>query len=148
VCGPPWRPRAQFFATMNHLLWGDTRKHLPVRRATTWRHGMRSHPGESGHRVMTTRPVPLQAGLAERGRVMQPTVYRIQVWGRLTERFESALEGMRLQPGEDTSAFVGEVRDQSQLYGLLDRLRDLGFELVSLEPYSSAQPPDDDGAPG
>jgi hypothetical protein len=77
---------------------------------------------------------------------MQPTVYRIRVRGRLTERFGSALEGMRLQPGEDTSAFAGEVRDQSQLYGLLDRLRDLGFELVSLEPCSSAQPPDDDGA--
>jgi len=79
---------------------------------------------------------------------MQPTVYRIRVRGRLTERFGSALEGMRLQPGEVTSAFAGEVRDQSQLYGLLDRVRDLGFELVSLEPLPSAQPPDDDGAPG
>jgi hypothetical protein len=70
---------------------------------------------------------------------MQPTVYRIWVRGRLTERFGSALDGMRLEPGEDSSAFIGEVRDQSQLYGLLDRLRDLGFELVSLEPCSTAQ---------
>jgi hypothetical protein len=77
---------------------------------------------------------------------MQPTVYRIWVRGRLTERFGSALDGMRLEPGEDSSAFTGEVRDQSQLYGLLDRLRDLGFELVSLEPCSSAQSPDDGGA--
>jgi hypothetical protein len=72
---------------------------------------------------------------------MQPTVYRIWVRGRLTERFGSALDGMRLEPGEDASAFTGEVRDQSQLYGLLDRLRDLGFELVGLEPSSSARPP-------
>jgi hypothetical protein len=77
---------------------------------------------------------------------MQPTVYRIWVRGRLTERFGSALEGMHLEPGENTTAFTGEVRDQSQLYGLLDRLRDLGLELVSVEPCSSTQPPDDDGA--
>jgi hypothetical protein len=72
---------------------------------------------------------------------MQPTVYRIWVRGRLTERFGSALDGMHLEPGEDASAFTGEVRDQSQLYGLLDRLRDLGFELVGLEQSSSARPP-------
>jgi hypothetical protein len=79
---------------------------------------------------------------------MQPTAYRIWVRGRLTERFGSALEGMRLEPGEDNSAFTGEVRDQSQLYGLLDRLRDLGFELVSLEPCPPAQPADGDRATG
>jgi hypothetical protein len=75
---------------------------------------------------------------------MRPTVYRIWVRGRLTERLGSALEGMRLEPGNDNSAFIGKVRDQSQLYGLLDRVRDLGFELVSLEPCSPAEAPNDD----
>jgi hypothetical protein len=33
---------------------------------------------------------------------------------------------------------VGEVRDQAQLYGLLDRLRDFGIELVAVEPADTA----------
>jgi hypothetical protein len=31
------------------------------------------------------------------------------------------------------SVFTGEVNDQSQLYGLLDRLLDLGLELISVQ---------------
>jgi hypothetical protein len=30
--------------------------------------------------------------------------------------------------------FTGEVKDQSQLFGHLDRLRDLGLELISVQP--------------
>lgn len=72
---------------------------------------------------------------------MEPTVYRICVRGRLSERFGSALEGMRLQAGVAVTTFTGEVRDQSQLYGLLNRVSDLGLELVSVQPYPGAGPP-------
>lgn len=65
---------------------------------------------------------------------MKPTMYRICVSGRLSERFGSALDGMRLEHDAAGSAFIGEIRDQSQLYGLLDRIRDLGLELVSVAP--------------
>jgi hypothetical protein len=71
---------------------------------------------------------------------MQSTIYRICIRGRLTERLGSALEGMRLESGATESAFTGEIRDQSQLYGLLDRLRDLGLELVSVQPQPAADP--------
>ncbi|ORA07629.1 hypothetical protein [Mycobacterium arosiense] len=57
---------------------------------------------------------------------MQPTMYRICIRGRVTERLASALEGMRLEAGVGETVFIGEIRDQSQLYGLLDRVRDLG----------------------
>jgi hypothetical protein len=40
---------------------------------------------------------------------------------------------MSLEPGPNQTVFVGEVRDQAQLYGLLDRLRDFGIELVAVE---------------
>lgn len=71
---------------------------------------------------------------------MQPTVYQICVRGRVTERLGSALEGMRLESGDTETVFTGEIRDQSQLYGLLDRVRDLGLELVSVRPQSMVGP--------
>jgi hypothetical protein len=71
-------------------------------------------------------------------------MYRIGIRGRVTERLGSALEGMRLEAGAADSVFTGEIRDQSQLYGLLDRVRDLGLELVSVQPQPAANPPADD----
>ncbi|OBH97751.1 hypothetical protein A5678_23915 [Mycobacterium sp. E2733] len=67
-------------------------------------------------------------------------MYRICIRGRLTERLGSALEGMSLEAGPTETRFTGEIRDQSQLYGLLDRVRDLGLELVSVQPQSAADP--------
>ena len=75
---------------------------------------------------------------------MQPTTYRICIRGCVTERLGSALEGMRLETGATETVFTGEIRDQSQLYGLLDRIRDLGLELVSVQPQPAADPPTDD----
>jgi hypothetical protein len=71
---------------------------------------------------------------------VQSMMYRICIRGRLTERLGSALEGMRLEAGASESVFTGEIRDQSQLYGLLDRVRDLGLELVSVQPQPPADP--------
>jgi hypothetical protein len=67
---------------------------------------------------------------------VEPTVYQICVRGRLTERMAAVLEGLTLHAGGADSVFTGEVRDQSQLYGLLDRLSYLGLELVSVQPQA------------
>jgi hypothetical protein len=75
-----------------------------------------------------------------RGGTVQPTMYQICIRGRVTERLGSALDGMRLEPGVIGSLFTGEIRDQSQLYGLLERVRDLGLELVSVQPRPAADP--------
>ncbi len=50
----------------------------------------------------------------------------------------------RLRAGAVNTVFTGEVRDQSQLYGLLDRLRDLGLELISEQPQTEAGRATDD----
>jgi hypothetical protein len=65
--------------------------------------------------------------------------YRIVLRGRLSEHFESAFDGMDLEAGPNQTVLVGEVRDQAHLYGLLDRLRDFGIDLVAVEPVG---PPD------
>ena len=69
---------------------------------------------------------------------MRPTRYRIVLRGRLSERFATTFDGMALEPGPDQTVLVGEVRDQAHLYGLLDRLRDFGMELVAVEPAGPA----------
>ena len=72
-----------------------------------------------------TRPVP-------------PTRYRIVLRGRLSERFATTFDGMALEPGTDQTALVGDIRDQAHLYGLLDRLRDFGIELIAVQPADPA----------
>ena len=67
--------------------------------------------------------------------------YRIVLRGRLGERFESAFDGMVLEPGNGQTALVGEIRDQAHLYGLLDRLRDFGIDLVAVEPEQDGPRP-------
>ena len=59
--------------------------------------------------------------------------YRIIVKGRLSDRFATAFTGMRLEPGDGTTALVGPIRDQSQLFGVLERVRAFGLELVRVE---------------
>jgi len=61
------------------------------------------------------------------------TRYRIVVRGRLGERFTDVFDGLDCEPEGCESVLVGSF-DQAGLHGLLDRLRDLGIQLVSLNP--------------
>jgi hypothetical protein len=60
--------------------------------------------------------------------------YRIVLRGWLSERFESAFDGMALEYGPNQTMLVGDVRDQGHLYRLLDQVRDFGIELLVVEP--------------
>jgi hypothetical protein len=71
---------------------------------------------------------------------VEATMYRIAVRGRLTGHLGSAFEGFTLEPGNEQTVLVGEIRDQAHLYGVLDRVRDLGLELVSVEEGPRAGP--------
>ena len=66
--------------------------------------------------------------------VRGPTIYRIVVRGELSHRYRPAFEGMTLAAGDGQTAITGPVVDQAQLYGLLDRVGDLGLELISVNP--------------
>ena len=64
---------------------------------------------------------------------MKPTLtIRITVKERLSKRLTVAFDGMRLVPSDGTTELVGDVADQTQLHGLLARIRDLGLELESV----------------
>ena len=62
--------------------------------------------------------------------------YEIVVRGRLSGRYESVFDGVTLVPRNGRTTLRAELADQSQLYGLLNRLRDFGIELVSVNMVS------------
>ena len=65
--------------------------------------------------------------------------YEIVVRGRLSSRYGSALDGVTLVPRNGQTMLCAKLADQSQLYGLLNRLRDFGIELLSVNAVSEAR---------
>lgn len=59
--------------------------------------------------------------------------YRIVIEGRLTSRLVDGLDGVELEAGESGSALLAEVASAAELDGLLQRLGDLGIDVVSLD---------------
>ena len=67
----------------------------------------------------------------------QAATYQIKVHGRLDERWAHWFDGMSIafEQAEDTSTvtvLTGSVADQAALYGLINRMRDLGLPLISV----------------
>ena len=94
--------------------------------------------------------------LADTGRVMtrdrsrsragRPTSYQIVVRGELSQRYSTAFEGMALEAKDGLTTITGPVVDQAHLHGLLDRARDLGLELVSVNTAFPHAHPSTDSA--
>ena len=58
--------------------------------------------------------------------------YDIVIRGRLGKRFESAFDDVTIVARNGRTTLRAELADQSRLYGLLNRLRDFGIELISV----------------
>jgi hypothetical protein len=59
----------------------------------------------------------------------------IRVAGKIDERWSDWLEGLTItHTAENETVLVGSILDQSALYGLIGRLRDLGLPLLSVNP--------------
>jgi hypothetical protein len=65
--------------------------------------------------------------------------YDIVVRGRLSRRYESAFDGVTFEPHPRETTLRADVVDQAHLYGLLNRLRDFGIELVSVNAVVDAR---------
>jgi len=75
---------------------------------------------------------------------MQAVRYTIVVRGRLSQRFASALSGISSTSGRNETRIDTEPLDLSQFYGLLEHLRNLAVELVSV--HESSAPDADEAA--
>jgi hypothetical protein len=64
--------------------------------------------------------------------------YRIVVRGELDDRFAHLFNGMTMQRVEGTTVLTGCVIDQAQLHGFIERLEELGLELLSVKQLEPA----------
>jgi hypothetical protein len=64
----------------------------------------------------------------------QPQVYEIRFKGHLDAHRALMFEGLQMvQEPDGETVLTGPVIDQAALHGLLDRLRDLGVPLLSVQ---------------
>ena len=66
--------------------------------------------------------------------------YRIQVKGHLPDGWFEMVERMEILCEADGNTTIsGPIRDQSELYGLISRLQNLGLTLISINQTIAAQ---------
>jgi hypothetical protein len=74
-----------------------------------------------------------EPGQASTHEYTQPGLYKIRVRGHLDAHWSAWFDGLSLSRDDDgTTTIQGPVADQAALHGLLQRVRDLGLELVSV----------------
>ena len=63
----------------------------------------------------------------------KPGVYQVRVKGTISESRSGRFDGFAIIPQtDDETLLTGSVTDQISLHGLLSRIRDLGFPLLSV----------------
>jgi hypothetical protein len=69
--------------------------------------------------------------------------YRLVVHGELGDRFGFLFDGMQMQRLAGTTVLTGPVADQAHLLGLMERIVELGVEILAFEAVDGpgAQPP-------
>ena len=68
--------------------------------------------------------------------------YEIRLTGRLHARWAAWFDGLTVRDADDgTTVISGPIADQAALHGLLQRVRDLGLPLISVERVET-DPPD------
>ena len=74
---------------------------------------------------------------------------QIRVKGQIDRRWSEWLDGLAIShTGEDETRLSGTMPDQTALYGLLSKLRDLGLVLLAVEVLEGAAPAPEGGAGG
>jgi hypothetical protein len=70
-----------------------------------------------------------------------PGRYEIRVQGHLGSRWAAWFDGLTLTHGSDGTTIIhGPVADQAALHGLLQKIRDLGLPLISVNHAAPGHP--------
>ncbi|HEY1276000.1 MAG TPA: hypothetical protein VGF25_13875 [Thermoleophilaceae bacterium] len=70
---------------------------------------------------------------------MSSVGYEIRIKGRLSDRVTHAFEDFTAAVKPAETVMRGEVRDQSELHGVLDRIQSLGLELIEVRRLPDEQ---------
>ena len=82
-----------------------------------------AHPG----RVTWDHPA-----WGDAGHCVKPAAYEIRIKGRLSDSLSGAFEDFNAAVRPAETIMRGELRDQSELHGVLDQIQLLGLELVEV----------------
>jgi hypothetical protein len=77
------------------------------------------------------------------------TQYYIKLREHLDNRWETIFPGFNFRhemnpEDQPTTVMTGEVTDQAALYGIISRLRNLGVELISVQPLNNEAESDEE----
>ena len=65
--------------------------------------------------------------------------YQLVVRGELDERYGYLFDGMEMERIHGTTAITGSVPDQAKLHALIERIEELGLELLSVQQVATSQ---------
>ncbi len=72
-------------------------------------------------------------------------LFRIEVRGEFGDLLGTSFDDVSTSSGDGRTVLTARVRDEQQLYGILDRLRDLGIHIIGLHEVSEdPDPPEQD----
>ncbi len=66
--------------------------------------------------------------------------YELVLRGEVGDRFEVLFDDMRLTRSRGNTVLTGRIRDQAQLHGFIERIQELGLELVSVNQIGEPRP--------
>jgi hypothetical protein len=76
------------------------------------------------------------------GHHQDPGRYEIRVKGHLDPLWATWFDGLALTLGSDGTTIIGgPVADQAALHGVLQKIRDLGLPLISVNHVAPGHPP-------
>ena len=64
--------------------------------------------------------------------------YVFVIRGELDERYGYLFEGMEMQQSGGATVIVGAVRDRAAFFGLVDRIQELGLDLLSAQQAATS----------
>lgn len=64
--------------------------------------------------------------------------YVFVIRGELDDRYGHLFEGMEMEHSGGATVIVGAVRDQAAFYGLLERIQELGLDLISAQQAATS----------
>ena len=67
------------------------------------------------------------------------TIYEIRVKGTLDASWSTWFAPLALVSQQDETLIVGPIQDQSELFGVLLKIRDMGLQLISVNSASSRE---------